>query len=177
MFGSSRPQPETEVYQEAYELGRLLGQAGYTVASGGYRGTMEAVSRGAAEAGAHVIGVTSNRLDNWGEGTDGPNQWVKEEIKFPTLRERLFHLVSFCDAAVALRGGIGTLSEVSLMWSLLQTQEIPPRPLVLLGKQWQSMLTGFYGTGEFIRPEHMQLWTCVQTPEEAVALLDGETGE
>jgi uncharacterized protein (TIGR00730 family) len=176
VFGGSLPKPGSAAYQEAHTLGRLLALAGYAVATGGYSGTMEAVSRGAAEAGAHVIGVTTNRFDNWGRSGEGPNQWVKEEIKFSTLRERLYHLVSFCDAAVALRGGIGTLSEVSLMWSLLQTGEIEPKPLVLLGKEWQDWLTRFYGGGEYIRPEHMKLWECVRTPEDVIIVLQGRIG-
>jgi uncharacterized protein (TIGR00730 family) len=173
VFGGSSPKPDSPAYREAYTLGRLLAEAGYTVATGGYSGTMEATSRGAAEAGAHVIGVTTNRFDNWGEGGLGVNPWVKEEIKLPTLRERLFHLVDFCDAAVSLRGGIGTISEVTFMWSLLQTHEIEQKPLVLLGKEWEDVLTRFYGDGEYIKPVHMQLWQCVQTPEAVITALDG----
>src|SRR3989304_891341 len=113
VFGGSAPQPGSAPYDEAVLMGRLLAQAGYTVATGGYTGGMEAASRGAAEAGGHVIGVTCRLIENWREGF-GPNQWVKEEIKFASLRERLYHLVTFCDAAVALGGGVGTLSQGSL---------------------------------------------------------------
>lgn len=173
IFGGSSPRPGSPAYEEAYTLGRLLAQAGYTVATGGYTGVMEAASRGAAEAGGHVIGVTTDALNLWEAGAQQPNPWVKEEIKFPTLRDRLFHLVSFCDAMIALRGGIGTLSEVSLAWSLLQVGEITPRPLILLGNDWQEWLTRYYGRGEYIRPEHMALWQCVATPQEALAALNG----
>ncbi len=174
VFGGSSPRPGSPAYEAAYAVGRLLAEAGYTVATGGFTGVMEAASRGAAEAGGHVIGVTTDVIYQWEAQDNRANAWVKEEIRFPTLRERLYHLVAFCDAAVALPGGIGTLSEVSFMWSLLQTGEIAPKPLILLGEQWQDLLKQFYGQGEYIRPEHMQLLRCLQTPEEIITALNGE---
>ena len=141
VFGGNAVEVDDAGYQEAYELGQLLGHAGYTVATGGYYGTMEATSRGAKEAGAHVIGVTTGRFD--GRGLL-PNRWVDEEIKFPTLFNRLHYLVTCSDALVALRGGVGTLSEVALSWSLIQVAEMPRKPLVLVGPHWkQSMETYF----------------------------------
>lgn len=143
VFGGSTPPDSSLAYAEARQLGRLLAGAGFTVATGGYSGTMEAASRGAAEAGGHVIGVTCGLIPNW-RGRFGANRWVAEEIPYGSLRERLYHLVEKCDAAVALPGGIGTLSEVALTWSLLQTGEIPGKPLVLIGGGWQASLTTFY---------------------------------
>ena len=152
VFGGSAPKPGSAAYAESLAMGRLLARAGYTVATGGYTGVMEAASRGAAEAGGHVIGVTCGLIENWREGF-GANAWVKEEIKFDTLRDRLYHLVSFCDAAVAMGGGIGTLSEVSLMWSLVQTGEIKRRPLVLVGPVWRETLREFLAQADGYVPE------------------------
>ena len=152
VFGGSAPKPGSLAYAESVALGRLLARAGYTVATGGYTGVMEAASRGAAEAGGHVIGVTCSLIENWREGF-GANAWVKEEIKFDTLRDRLYHLVSFCDAAVAMGGGIGTLSEVSLMWSLVQTGEIKRRPLVLVGPVWRETMREFLSRADGYVPE------------------------
>jgi len=140
VFGGNAIETGDAGYQEAYELGRLLGQAGFTIATGGYYGTMEATSRGAKEAGAHVIGVTTARFDD----RLGPNQWVDEEIKFPTLFQRLHYLVTFSDALVALRGGVGTLSEVALSWSLIQVAEMPRKPLVLIGPHWRQIMETFH---------------------------------
>ena len=141
VFGSNAVETDDAGYEEARELGRLLGQAGYAVANGGYLGTMEAVSRGAKEAGARVIGVTAARFDGHRLGA---NQWVDEEIKFPTLFQRLHYLVTFSDALVALRGGVGTLSEVALSWSLLQVGEMPRKPFVLVGPHWRNILETYY---------------------------------
>jgi uncharacterized protein (TIGR00730 family) len=140
VFGSNAAEVNDTGYQEAYTLGRLLGQAGYTVATGGYYGTMEATSRGAKEAGAHVIGVTTSRFDDRG----GPNPYVDEEIKLPTLFQRLHYLVTFSDGLVALRGGVGTLSEVALSWSLIQVGEMPRKPFVLVGPRWQQIMETYF---------------------------------
>jgi hypothetical protein len=140
VFGGNAVETGDAGYQEAYELGRLLAQAGFTVATGGYYGTMEATSRGAKEAGGRVIGVTTAHFDD----RLGPNQWVDEEIKFPTLFQRLHYLVTFSDALVALRGGVGTLSEVALSWSLIQVGEMSRKPLVLVGPHWRQSMETFH---------------------------------
>ena len=57
VFGSSEPREGEPSYEQARLLGRLLAQRGYAVINGGYGGVMEAVSRGASEAGGLAIGV------------------------------------------------------------------------------------------------------------------------
>lgn len=66
VFGSHSPQAGSEPYRQAQELGRRLTRAGFVVATGGYEGTMAAVSQGASEAGGHIIGVTSARVEESG---------------------------------------------------------------------------------------------------------------
>ena len=111
VFGSASPIPGGERYEEARCLGELLARAGHVVLTGGYMGTMEAVSRGAAEAGGHTIGVTCDQIERWRNAK--ANAWVKEERRFQTVRERLYCLVESCDAALALPGGVGTLAEIA----------------------------------------------------------------
>ena len=65
VFGSNAPKEGEADYEQARALGRELAQSGYVVATGGYFGTMEATSRGAKEAGGHVIGVTAAVFDGW----------------------------------------------------------------------------------------------------------------
>jgi len=137
VFGGSAPKPGTPAYLEAYTLGKLLAERGHSVMTGGYIGTMEAVSRGAAEASGHVIGVTCEEIEAWRDVR--PNQWVKEEWRYPTLKARLDALIERCDAAIALPGGPGTLTEIALMWNQLIIQVLPPRPLILIGSGWQSV--------------------------------------
>ena len=137
VFGGSQPLEGSAAYSEALELGRLLAQRGHTVLTGGYIGTMEAVSRGAAEAGGHVIGVTCRQIESW-RGI-GANQWVKDEWKKESLIERLEALIQGCDAALALPGGPGTLTEISLMWNMMIISALEKRPLILIGEGWKSV--------------------------------------
>ena len=58
VYGSSTAQEGDETYRMAQELGGALARAGADVVTGGYSGVMEACSRGAHEAGGHVIGIT-----------------------------------------------------------------------------------------------------------------------
>ncbi|MGA9531392.1 MAG: LOG family protein [Anaerolineales bacterium] len=156
VFGGSAPQAGSEAYVQAERLGSLAARAGWGVATGGYIGTMEAVSKGASEAGGHAIGVTCDQIEHW--RAIAPNQWVGEEIRRATLRERLYKLVELGDAYIALPGGIGTLSEVALSWSLIQTREIGPRPLVLVGDTWTSTLELFLERAEgYVRPLDREL--------------------
>jgi uncharacterized protein (TIGR00730 family) len=165
VFGGSTPQPGSPAYEEARLVGRLLAQYGIAVATGGYSGTMAAVSQGAAEAGGHVIGVTCDQIEQF--RLLGPNEWVREEIRYPALQERLIHLVRQNDGMIVLPGGIGTLSEMALAWSYLQVGEISPRPLALLGKQWRETAHSFIDPG-YVRPEHAGLLHFADTPLEVV---------
>lgn len=168
VFGSSSPQPDSETYLEARQLGFYLAEAGFSVATGGYGGTMAAVSQGASEAGGRVIGVTSSHMESW--RPTPPNEWVMEEVRLKTQRERLFHLVMNNDGMIALPGGIGTLSEVALAWSLMQTGEIASRPLVLLGPIWRETIR-VYSQVDYIRPRDMDLLYLATSAETAVGYI------
>lgn len=142
IFGGAQPPVGSPAYEEARELGRLLALRGHTVLTGGYMGTMEAVSRGAHEAGGHVVGVTCGEIESW--RPTRANGWVKEERKKDTLLSRLQELIEGCDAAMALPGGPGTLTEITLMWNLMLVRSIPRRPLTLIGRGWQSTFDQFF---------------------------------
>ncbi len=169
VFGGSQPGPDSPAYREAYELGRLLAASGHTVLTGGYIGTMEAVSRGAAEAGGHVIGVTCEDIERWRPVK--ANRWVQEEIRYKRLPERVMALIEKCDAAIALPGGPGTLTEVSMLWNLLLTGGTTPRPLILVGQGWQEVIGQFLTSFDAFVPPEQRLWLkLVDTVEEAAQL-------
>lgn len=167
VFGSNSPKEGEPDYAAARELGRRLAQAGYVTATGGYFGTMEAASRGAKEAGGYVIGVTTSLFD---ETRLHPNAYLDEEIKFPTLFQRLHHLVTLADAWVALPGGIGTLSEVALTWSLLQVGEMKPRPFVLVGEMWRTTI-GEFSSDAYVRPQNRELVQYADDVAQAIDLI------
>lgn len=171
VFGGSQTTPGSPVYDEAQWLGGELARGGWTVMTGGYAGVMEAASRGAAEAGGHVVGVTCQQIETARQGLR-PNAWVKEEVKYATLRDRLYHLVEHCDAVIALPGGIGTLSEVALTWSLLQIGEIPRKPLVLVGRVWSETVSAFLReAGTFIDPDDAKIIQTVDSISDALEVV------
>lgn len=136
VFGSSTPPPLSAAYQTAYELGKAIAQAGWTLCNGGYGGTMEAAAKGAVEAGGHTIGVTCLIF-----GRGGPNRYIKQEVPTFDLPTRLNTLVRLGQAYVVLPGGTGTLVELALVWELLNKGLLRRKaPLILLGDHWTPLL-------------------------------------
>jgi hypothetical protein len=168
VFGSSTPEPGSADYEVARDLGRRLAQAGFVVQTGGYLGVMEAASRGANEAGGHVIGITCSQIEAFRPLMANP--WIKEEIRRQTLRERVLYLVDHCEGIIVMPGGIGTLSELALAWSLAQVGEIPPKPIIPVGGLWQRTLAAFVDRA-YIQPEYTVLLSPVRTAVKAVEVL------
>ncbi len=134
VFGSSRPREGAADYQEALELGRRAGTAGFAICSGGYGGVMEAVSRGAKSASAKTYGVTAEFFK------PKANAWIDEEIRLQTWQERLFELVRIADGFVACKGGTGTLVELAVVWEMLNKSVIAGKPMAVLGEFWTPIL-------------------------------------
>ncbi len=170
VFGGASAQPGDPGYQDALKLGSLLARAGHTVLTGGYMGTMEAASKGAAQAGGHVIGVTCAEIERWRNAHANP--WVKEEWKTDTLGERLSLLMDQAQAAIALPGGAGTLVEISLLWNRMIIAAAPVRPLILVGKGWKDTIEALFREQDsYIGEPQRRLLTFSPTVEEAAALL------
>jgi uncharacterized protein (TIGR00730 family) len=171
VFGGSQPKEGDSAYADAYELGKMIAERDHEVVTGGYIGTMESVSKGAAEAGGHVIGVTCNQIENWRRVA--PNPWVKEEWRRETLLDRLQALIHECDAAIALPGGPGTLTEIALTWNLMIVEAIPPRPLVLVGSGWQSVFDRqFKELGDYTPESQRNLLSYAKDVSTAMKLID-----
>jgi uncharacterized protein (TIGR00730 family) len=170
VFGGSQPREGDPAYSEALRLGRLLAERGHTVLTGGYIGTMEAVSQGACEAGGHVIGVTCTDIERWRKIP--ANRWVKEEWKRETLLERMRDLIQECDAALALPGGPGTLAEIALMWNLMIVEAMHRRPLILVGDGWQAVFDQvFTGLSQYTPERHRSLLRFAPDIDTAVQML------
>ena len=170
VFGGASLKPDQPAYNEAIKLGRLLGSAGYIVITGGYIGTMEAVSRGVAESGGKVIGMTCDEIENWRKVK--PNPWVQKEIRYPTIRQRLMAMIDETQVALALPGGAGTLAEISMMWNHLITGAISPRPLILIGVEWKDLFDHYFKIlGEYVSLQDRAWLTFVPDIESAFTCL------
>jgi uncharacterized protein (TIGR00730 family) len=134
IFGGSKCAHDSPEYVEAKELGRRLAEAGFTICTGGYLGVMEAASRGAREAGGRVYGIVMNQFKH------EPNRWLTDKVATNHFYDRLQNLITRSVGFVALRGGMGTVTEVSLVWNKLMTGVLVSRPLVLVGDCWRPVV-------------------------------------
>ena len=140
VYGSSRAVPGDHLYQTAVELGRLLVEAGFGVTNGGYAGVMEAVSKGAAQAGGRVIGVTAPALF---PNRSGGNRYLTEEVKATGLLERIQVMSRMSEAFVVMPGSIGTLTELAIAWNdayLAVAREEEPAPILAFREAWEGIV-------------------------------------
>jgi uncharacterized protein (TIGR00725 family) len=99
----------------AEEVGRRLAGEGARLVCGGRGGVMEAAARGAAAAGADVIGIVP------GESPDDANRYVTHPVATGIGHARNLAVVSTADAVVAVGGEWGTLSEIGFARRLGRT--------------------------------------------------------
>jgi uncharacterized protein (TIGR00725 family) len=134
IFGGSKCLESSEEYQQAVRVGQILAEQGFTICTGGYLGVMEAASRGARERGGKVLGIVMNQFK--GE----PNRFLTDKVATDHFYDRLQALITRSIGFIAIRGGMGTVTEISLVWNKLTTKVIPPTPLVLLGDCWKPVV-------------------------------------
>jgi len=134
-FGSAFITPESPLYTEVESIGRLLALKDYTVCSGGYYGTMEAISKGAKSHDGKTIGVT---VKDW---IAKPNSFIDEIVVMPNLMERIVELIALADAYIIFRGGTGTLLEISAALEMMNKKTIPERPLIFYTDFWKNLIT------------------------------------
>ena len=128
VFGSARTREGHPTYALAREIGRALGEAGFTVITGGGPGAMEAANRGARDAGARSIGLTIDLPT-----TEPPNPYLDRKLDFHYFFARKVMFVRYSSAFVVLPGGFGTLDELFEALTLIQTGKIRHFPVVLVG--------------------------------------------
>ena len=160
VMGSARLTESDEWWTSAYQLGVLLAGEGFVVVTGGYGGLMAAVSRGAYEVGGRVIGLTMQHWTNV-----EPNQWNADLRWSKNYGTRLNHLLN-CDGVIALPGGVGTLSEMAIVWAASQT-EGHALPLVLLGDCWPPVIQSMR-ENLVISERDLDLLRFAASPEEAI---------
>ena len=110
VFGGRNITPE--VYENSVEIGRLLAQEGFLVFCGGGKGVMEAISKGVSEAGGTVIGILK------GKELEEGNDYLTIPIATGMDIARNAVLAYNCDAAIAISGQYGTMSEIAYAFQL-----------------------------------------------------------
>jgi uncharacterized protein (TIGR00730 family) len=172
VFGTARSKPEDPDYELGRELGGALAKAGWAVITGGGPGAMEAVNRGASEAGGVSVGL----------GIELPfeqrlNDWADLGVSFRYFFARKTMFVKYAQAFVCLPGGFGTLDELFEALVLVQTHKVNEFPVVLLGTEyWGGLLDWLRSTplsGGKISAKDLDLIRVTDSVEDVIAIVDG----
>ncbi len=134
--------------------GSRIAKAGFAVLTGGYGGTMEAVSLGAHLAGGHVIGVTAPRLF---PGRTAANPYVAEEVAANSLAHRLDEMTRRASGALVLPGSIGTATELLISWNInhiVRRNGGRPFPAAAVGSEWRGVRTVLASIGAVTEDIH-----------------------
>jgi len=164
IFGGAKCRQSDPEYAQAQRVGELLADSGFTICTGGYLGVMEAASRGAHGRGGRVLGITMNQFKA------EPNRFLTDKVATPHFYERLQQLITRSVGFIAIRGGMGTVTEVSLVWNKLQTRVLDSRPVVLLGDCWPPLMKELQ-RHLAVSDDDLGLLDFAATPEEAVSII------
>jgi uncharacterized protein (TIGR00730 family) len=166
IFGSGLLSPEDKLYKDTFEIGRLLAKNGYVVCTGGYSGSMEAVSMGAKSAGGKTYGVTVSIWETI------PNKYIDEETKMPNLMERLTELIALGDAYVVLKGGSGTLAEIAIVLELMNKRMMKEKKIIFYTPFWRNVIETIKPDNERLRGIIERNVVYAETPAEVIEKLN-----
>jgi uncharacterized protein (TIGR00730 family) len=174
VFGSARTGCDQPEYEVARSIARTLGEAGFTVITGGGPGIMEAANRGAKEAGALSVGL---RIDLPFE--QGDHKWIDLPLDFHYFFARKVMFVRYASAFVVFPGGFGTLDELFEALTLIQTDKVRGFPVVLVGSDYWAGLVDWLRERMLadgnISPEDMDLFTVTDDPNEVLEIVSAAT--
>jgi uncharacterized protein (TIGR00730 family) len=170
VFGSARTPTDHPWYELGRRVGRQLGEAGFTIMTGGGPGLMEAANRGARDAGALSVGCTIELPHE-----QASNPYCDLAVDFRYFFVRKVMLVKYSSAFVFMPGGFGTVDEVFETATLIQTRKIRNFPVVGMGRDyWSSMeqaVTDTMVSAGTIDPPDTDLFRITDDPDEAVSFL------
>ena len=143
VFGSARTPADHPEYATGARARRGAGpRPAIAVITGGGPGAMEAVNRGASEAGGVSVGL----------GIELPfeqrlNDWVDLGINFRYFFARKTMFVKYAQAFVIMPGGFGTLDELFEALTLVQTRKVTRFPVILFGSAyWGGLIDWIRGS-------------------------------
>jgi len=154
IYGSARLSANDGLYALTGEIAYRLGQAGFSIISGGGPGVMEAANKGAQKAGVTSVGLNIVLPEE-----QVANNYATKSITFDHFFTRKVMLVKYATAFVIMPGGLGTLDELTEVLTLMQTCKIKPFPVMLFDSGfWKGFLDwlrnpilarGFISEGDF----------------------------
>lgn len=170
ILGYSQVDPGDPLYQDAYEVSKVLAEAGYTIINGGGPGVMRASSEGARAGGGKSIGITFSPLgmSNF-EGKDAGNP-ATETMVVPNYVERTIKLLEYGDCYLIFNGGTGTLSEFGMAWGLARLYFGRHKPLLLYGDFWHEIIETL-AKNMLLREEELTVYRIVTSPQDTLEAI------
>lgn len=174
IFGSARTKPNNKYYLIGLEIAKKLANLGYGIITGGGPGIMEAANKGAHEVGGKSVGLN---IDLPFEQNHNPYIDAEHNLEFDYFFVRKVIFVKYSQAFVVMPGGFGTLDEMFEAITLIQTNKINKRPIVLVGKSyWIGLIEwikkAMLEDEQNISPDDLNLFVLVDTADEAVKHID-----
>jgi len=139
-FGDANILETDHVYQDAYEVAKILGAHRYTIVNGGGPGVMNAATQGAEAAGGETLSVTFRPRNAPGFEGRYVGNITDKEIKTSNYIERMFKLLEHADMFIIFKGGSGTISEFGTAWVLAKIYYGHHKPFILYGDFWVEVI-------------------------------------
>ena len=170
IFGSSRIKPQSPYYKLAEETARIFVKAGFAIITGAGSGIMEAANKGAKGAKGESVGL--NILTPIQQQ---PNKYLTRLLEFRYFFCRRVMFAKYSQAYLIFPGGYGTLDEFLEAITLIQTDRMEPRPVILFNrKYWQGLLDWFEDMlvkNKMISPKNLRIFNVVETPQQALKIV------
>jgi uncharacterized protein (TIGR00730 family) len=170
IFGSARITERDREYAAAREAARMLGEAGFTIITGGGPGVMEAANRGARDAGALSVGLNITLPHE-----QQPNPYQDISITFDHFYARKVCFVRYAIGFVVFPGGYGTLDELFEALNLIITEKVQDFPVILTGNDgyWADLLIWLRDhvvVRGMLRPAELELLQVWENPADVVTV-------
>ena len=167
IFGSTQAKPSNYFYKQTYDIAKKLAGEGFSIITGGGPGIMEAANKGAKDAGGVSVGLNIELPQE-----QKPNPYIGTSLDFRYFFIRKVMFVKYSTAFIIMPGGFGTLDEFFEPLTLIQTDKIKPFPVIMVGREYWSGLTGWMKDTllkeDKVTPEDMKIFETVDTTEEVI---------
>ncbi|WP_324170852.1 TIGR00725 family protein [Sulfurimonas sp.] len=161
VIGNANIENDMEKQKISFDLGKLIIDNGFVLATGGFDGVMEYASKGARKSKKYTENSIIGILPDY--NSDNANKYI--DIAIPTgfgLARNLI-LISMSNAVIAVGGGSGTLNEISASWQMNK---------LIIGLQvngWSKKLCG-----QALDERRNDIIFCAKDAQEAIELLNSK---
>lgn len=140
-FGDAEIPVTDPIYQDAFELAKILAGNGFTIVNGGGPGIMDASTKGAQAVHGETLSVTFYPKDATGFEGRYLGNITDREIKTTNYIQRMFKLLEHADLFLVFKGGTGTISELGTAWVLAKLYYGHHKPFILFGDFWHPVVS------------------------------------